>query len=133
MRKTALLKKSILLLISCFIFINLTSISSFADTKKGKKIFKSKSGNCKKCHKLNEETKVGPGLKGMFDRYSEDWLRKWLKDPQGTWKENDPETQKMKKRLGKENKKETLMKLPKGGLTDEQVNDLFDFLKEAIK
>lgn len=129
-----MLKKSTFLIATCLVFMFATSITAFADTGQGKKIFKAKTaGNCKKCHKLNEKKKVGPGLKGMFDRYSEDWLRRWLKDPQGTWKANGSETQKMKKWLNKENKKTTLMKLPKGGLTDKQIDHLFDFLKEATR
>lgn len=132
-RAKVMLKNSILLIVACMAVLMITS-PAFADAKKGEEIFKNKKmGNCKTCHKLGAKKKVGPGLKGMFDLHSEDWIRMWLKDPQGTWTANDSETQEMKKRLRKENKTKTLMKMPKGGLTDEQISDLIEFLKGATK
>lgn len=39
--------------------------------------------NCMVCHSIHGVGgKVGPRLNGVTDRYSHDWLRKWLKDPQ---------------------------------------------------
>lgn len=129
-----MIKKSISLFLTCLVVVTLISVSAFADSKKGEEIYSSKKiGNCKTCHKLSSKKKVGPGLKGMFNRYSEGWIKIWLKDPQGTWERNNPETQKMKKMLRKERKSKTMMKLPKGGLSDEQINDLIDYLKEATK
>lgn len=99
-----------------------------ADAAKGEAIFKdAKVGNCKTCHDTGDKKKVGPGLKGATDRASKEWLTEWLTDPQGTWAKNDATTQDLKKRMKKEDKPNTAMKLP-SKLAAEQVADLIDYL-----
>jgi len=69
---------------------------------------------------------------GVTKKRSEAWLVKWLKDPQGTWEENDAETQEMRKWKKRAIKaKRTKMKIKK--LSDEQVADLVAFLKANDK
>lgn len=97
------------------------------DAAAGKKLFKGK-GKCKTCHKLTAKKAVGPGLKGVMGRHSREWLVKWLADPQGTWEENDAETQQLKKwKKGRDKKKKTSMKTKK--LTPEQIEDLLAYLE----
>ncbi len=46
------------------------------DAKNGRKLFKQ---NCASCHKLDRKL-VGPALVGVTDKYSEDWLLKWIRN-----------------------------------------------------
>ena len=61
--------------------IALMFFSSFAnafegDAKNGRKLFKQ---NCASCHKLDKKL-IGPALSGVTERYSEDWLLKWIRN-----------------------------------------------------
>jgi cytochrome c551/c552 len=62
------------------VFIFLFSASTLhafeGDAKNGKKLFKS---NCASCHKLDKKL-VGPALTGVTDKYSEEWLTKWIRN-----------------------------------------------------
>jgi len=57
------MKKSLLVLVS----LGLVSITAYAaDAKKGQEVFES---NCAVCHNADStETKMGPGLKGLFKK-----------------------------------------------------------------
>ncbi len=47
-----------------------------AEAQKGETLFKN---NCSACHNVNEETLVGPGLKGVEKRTpGKEWLYKWI-------------------------------------------------------
>ncbi len=46
------------------------------DAKNGRKLFKQ---NCASCHKLDKKL-IGPALAGVTDKYSEDWLLKWIRN-----------------------------------------------------
>ena len=48
------------------------------DVKEGEKIFKSK---CTTCHAIDRKV-VGPALKGVTEKQSEEWLIKWVKNSQ---------------------------------------------------
>jgi len=50
------------------------SFQSFAQPD-GAKIFKQQ---CTACHYLNEATLTGPGLKGVTEKRSKEWLKKWI-------------------------------------------------------
>lgn len=50
---------------------------SFSET--GEKIFKDL---CAACHTTTDQTLMGPGLKGITDKKSEEWLIKWVKNSQ---------------------------------------------------
>ena len=122
-----------------FVFVSAGTALAGGDAAKGEVIFKKGTAKvalngkkvnnkCKTCHKLTEKKKVGPGLKGVTKRRSEAWLVKWLSDPQKTWKENDKETQDLKKwKKGRDKKPKTAMKIK---LTSEQVADVIAFLKK---
>ncbi|PCJ26827.1 MAG: cytochrome C [Flavobacteriales bacterium] len=55
-----------------FLFFQLNSYS-----QDGKKIFKA---NCAACHSVGSNKVVGPGLEGISEKYSEEWLLKWTKN-----------------------------------------------------
>ena len=46
------------------------------DAKNGRKLFKQ---NCASCNKLDKKL-IGPSLVGVTDKYSEDWLLKWIRN-----------------------------------------------------
>lgn len=85
-------------LILFFIIFSIFSLPypSIADPSVGEEIFKKK---CAICHKTTEQTHVGPGLKGVTQRRSVEWLDKWLKDPAGMIKKGDPTAKQVKKRF----------------------------------
>ncbi|MDB4534005.1 c-type cytochrome, partial [Vicingaceae bacterium] len=53
-------------------FLQLNSYS-----QDGAKLFKA---NCAACHSPTEKTVVGPGLKGVNEKYDREWLGKWIKN-----------------------------------------------------
>ena len=72
---------SIVLTITLAIF--LTSITSaFSQetvdslaVQKGEQIYKA---NCTSCHMMTDKALIGPGLKGVTDRRTKEWLKKWI-------------------------------------------------------
>ncbi len=69
-------KLSALLAVFIFLFTASTLQAFEGDVKNGKKLFKS---NCASCHKLDKKL-VGPALAGVTDKYSEEWLTKWIRN-----------------------------------------------------
>ena len=57
--------------IGCYLFAD--------DIEKGEKLFKQ---NCTACHMMSEAKLVGPGLKGVTDKYEKEWLIKWIRNSQ---------------------------------------------------
>jgi len=91
-----------------------------ADTfKAGKKIFKRKQ--CSGCHAIDKTGKgeKGPGLKGIYAQKGPEWLKKWLKDPEGIAKSDEE----MKKLAA-----EYADPMPDPELSDEQFEPLLLFL-----
>ena len=69
-------KLSALFAVFVFLFSSSTLHAFEGDAKNGKKLFKS---NCASCHKLDKKL-VGPALTGVTDKYSEEWLTKWIRN-----------------------------------------------------
>ena len=61
------------------IFSILTSIVFAEDIANGEKLFKQ---NCTACHMMTDQKLVGPGLKGVTDKYEKEWLIKWIRNSQ---------------------------------------------------
>ena len=117
---------SLLLLAFTGIFFNYSFVS--ADVVKGQAVFNNTNvGNCKSCHDTGDKKKVGPGLKGITDRASKEWLTKWLEDTPAVWDANDSYTQDLKKRVKKEGKPKSAHKTPVK-LTAEQITDVIDYM-----
>ncbi len=57
------------LLVSLFV----SSFDTYAQT--GEEIFKR---DCASCHMLTDAKLIGPGLKGVTDKYEKEWLVKWI-------------------------------------------------------
>ena len=69
-------KLSALFAVFIFLFSASTLHAFEGDSKNGNKLFKS---NCASCHKLDKKL-VGPALTGVTDKYSEEWLTKWIRN-----------------------------------------------------
>jgi len=87
---------------------------------KGKEIFNNKA--CIACHDFSGTDKpTGPSLKGVTTRVSEDWLKKWLKNPDEV-KKTDKYAQALDKKFPTSN----MVNL---GLSDQEIKDIIDYLK----
>ena len=90
-----------------------------ASAAEGKEVFLSKG--CNACHTIGKGKLVGPDLLGVTKIREEDWLFKWLKDPDGMLK-SDP--------IAKEMLKEFFVPMPNQGLTDGEINSIISYLKQ---
>ncbi len=98
-----------------------------ADTSRGEAYFSDiNGGGCNSCHYIDERKMVGPGLKGVSERHSEEWLRQFLTDPQATWKSDHAETLELKERMKKKRAPRSLCR--KNEISEEQLTDLIDYL-----
>jgi cytochrome c2 len=50
---------------------------------------------CGACHSIGKGKLVGPDLKGVQDRHSEEWILKWVKGSQGLVKSGDKDAMKL--------------------------------------
>lgn len=57
------------------------------DAAAGEALFKS---NCASCHKLYQK-QIGPALHGVTEKYSRDWLYKWIKNSSALIASGDPQ------------------------------------------
>ncbi|TAE73054.1 MAG: cytochrome C [Bacteroidetes bacterium] len=57
-----------------------------ADLEVGKRLWE---GNCTSCHAATAEVVVGPGLKGILERRTIEWLIPWVKNSQAVIKSGD--------------------------------------------
>lgn len=80
---------------------------------------------CKSCHSIgtqyNQDATKGPDLKGVFQRRSADWIKKFTKDPQAMIDSGDKDAVEMSKKYG------AVMK--KFKMSDSEWSDIFEFLK----
>lgn len=86
--------------------------------EKGEALFQSKG--CVACHTIGKGKLVGPDLKGVTQRRDQEWLTKWLKDPD-TMILTDP--------TAKEMLKEFLVPMPNQGLSDQDIKAIMAYLK----
>lgn len=78
---------------------------------------------CMSCHSLSDKVLMGPGLKGVGERRSEEWILKWVKDPQGMIASGDADAIK----LFEEYNKVPMPGFPQ--LTDDEIKDFLAFVK----
>ncbi len=89
------------------------------DAAKGKSIFDSK---CTLCHTVGGGKKIGPDLKGVTERRPEEWMTKFISDPDKMFSEKDPTAMGLLKEFNG-------VKMTNQGLTADQVADVIAYLK----
>jgi cytochrome c553 len=84
---------------------------------------------CQSCHKTDADNSawtMGPGLKGIGKRTSKGYLKKMLKDPQGTFDAGGPEIEAIK--AGAKFKSKLQMPKAVQGLTEDNIKALVEYL-----
>ena len=84
------MKKSKLTQVAYFflaIFFILTNSLQSQSIEEGEKLFKS---NCVSCHQIDKKV-IGPALRGVNDKYSQEWLLKWIKNSAELIASGDPD------------------------------------------
>ena len=92
-----------------------------ANAATGEELFKSK---CAVCHKTTTQKVVGPGLAGMNDKHSAEWLITWVKDSKAMIDAGDPDA----KAIYDEYKQVPMQAFP--DLTDEEITSIFAYVDE---
>jgi len=114
-KASSLLKVSLFCL--SFLFFQFDSYS-----QDGKKIFKA---NCAACHSTGANKVVGPGLEGVNDRYSKEWLLSWTKNSTEFIASGDADAAAAFETGGK-----IPMQAFETTLSDEEITSVFDYLKD---
>jgi mono/diheme cytochrome c family protein len=65
----------------------LQTANALGDATAGQALFEA---NCQSCHAASAETVIGPGLKGILERRTIEWLIPWVKNSQKVIKSGDP-------------------------------------------
>jgi len=80
--------------------------------------------NCKSCHNLDENKLVGPGLKGILERQTIDWLIPWVKNSQAVIASGDPYAVKLYEEYDK-------AQMQSFNLKDDEIKAIFAYVDYA--
>ena len=80
---------------------------------------------CASCHSIGGGDDVGPDLKGVTERRPEEWILKFIKDSEAVIKSGDPIANELFAKF--KNKK-----MPAQEISDDDLKELYVFLKEGI-
>lgn len=86
----------------------------------GAKLFQT---NCAACHKTTSAKLVGPGMAGITEKRTDEWLKSWIKDSQGMIAKGDPDA----KAIYAEYNNSPMPGFPQ--FSDAEMNALIDYLK----
>ncbi|MCC7332319.1 MAG: c-type cytochrome [Flavobacteriales bacterium] len=84
----------------------------------GKDLFKT---NCAACHSIGSNKLVGPGMEGINEKRSREWLLKWTKNSAELIASGDKDAVAIFEEFSK-------IPMPAQALSDEQLNQIFDYL-----
>lgn len=77
-----------LIYLSTFLIISTLSLPAHSQSiEEGEKLYKA---NCTACHQIDGKL-IGPALRGVGDKYSEEWLIKWIKNSAEMIASGDPD------------------------------------------
>ncbi len=79
------MKRNFRFYISLLLILTVSLSTVFAQ-ESGENLF---NQNCTACHSLGSNKLVGPGLKGVTDKYETEWLKKWIVNSQAFIKSGD--------------------------------------------
>ncbi|REJ84988.1 MAG: cytochrome C [Bacteroidetes bacterium] len=99
-----------------FILSAFVSLNVFAQD--GEALYKA---NCTACHAINDKL-IGPALKDMHKRHSEDWLIKWIRNSQAMVKAGDPVAVKLFNEYNK-------VAMPANNFSDDEIKAVIAYVK----
>ncbi|MNZ88187.1 Cytochrome c2 iso-2 [compost metagenome] len=85
---------------------------------KGKSVFEAK---CSACHKTDDQKIVGPGLKGVTERRTPEWIMNMITNPEEMTKK-DP--------VAKALLEEHLTQMTFQNVTDDEARDILEYLRQ---
>jgi len=85
----------------------------------GQKVFKA---NCSACHSIGANKVVGPGLQGINDKRSEEWLLKWIKNSPELIASGDADANAIFNEYNK-------MPMPPQAVSDEEIRAVLAYIK----
>lgn len=88
-------------------------------TLKGEKLYKA---NCSACHSIGSNKVVGPGLQGISDKRSEEWLIKWIKNSPELIASGDADAVAIFEEYNK-------MPMPPQALSDDEIRAILAYIK----
>ncbi|NJL13018.1 MAG: cytochrome c [Microscillaceae bacterium] len=91
--------------------------------QKGKNIF---NMNCSQCHQMNKADLIGPGLSGVRQKYSEEWLRKFILNSQALIASGDAQAKAVYEKYNK-------VLMPGFNFKEEELVQLLAYLKEGAE
>jgi mono/diheme cytochrome c family protein len=95
-----------------------------ATAEKGQELFNAK---CASCHSAGKDKLTGPGLKGIEDRRSKEWLQAWIRNSQDLVNKKDPDAVAIFEEYNK------VVMPPFADLKDEDIDALLAYIKEGPK
>jgi cytochrome c551/c552 len=101
------------------IILNVVSQTGAVAQPNGEALFKA---NCTSCHMVGDQTVVGPGLKDVHKRVSDDFLLKWIKNSQSLVKAGDAEAVRVYEQFNK-------IPMPVFALKDDEVKAIISYIK----
>lgn len=108
---------------SLVLFVLLTSfLNTFGqEVNEGEKLFKS---NCKSCHSIGKGRVVGPDLKNVSERRTEEWLQKFIKNP-GDMIASDADAKKLFEEY------DPVIMPSHSALSDQDISSILGYIKTA--
>lgn len=81
--------------------------------------------NCASCHDVGTKRMIGPGLQGINEKRSNEWLHDWIKDSQAMVKAGDPDA------VAIFNEYNQVVMMPFAMLSDQEIDDILTYITEA--
>lgn len=78
--------------------------------------------NCAMCHRLDKEVQIGPGLAGLFERRTEEWLIPWIKNSQKVIESGDQYAVALYEKYNK-------VAMPSYDYSDEEIKGILAYIK----
>ncbi len=123
-QQSSALKKGTWVYSLIFLFLISFFYSGTAMAASGKDIFKAR---CAVCHKTSTQKVVGPGLAGMNEKHSAEWLINWVKDSKALIESGDEAA----KAIFDEYNQMPMTGFP--DLSDEEITSIFAYIDEKNK
>lgn len=95
--------------------------ANFSKAQDGEKLFKS---YCASCHYTGENVLVGPGMKGVTEKYEMSWILEWVKNSQALVKSGDAQAVAVYEKFNK-------VVMPNQPVNDEEIKAIFAYVDET--